>query len=237
MTIFILFLAFVIWVLIKYISNYCVNPYYLHVVVGSKGSGKSLYMAKLANQWMSHRKGEVFSNMGIGFDLQREYWKQSFPPDSLILIDEVGVIHSNRDFKSMPREAIEWYKMQRKRRLTVVVSSQTMDIDKKIRDLADVIYVCRRYSWVCALVPYRSRITMITTPEGGHDLVNDIKRAGAPKLYTVPKTVQLTETLGYKTDQIIAKEEDALAEKSIAWVKGKASVIKQNKNFVQLRRG
>lgn len=121
------------------------------------------------------------------------------------------MIHSNRDFKTMPREAIEWYKMQRKRRLTVVVSSQTMDVDKKIRDLADVIYVCRRYSWICALVPYRSRITMITTAEGGHDLVNDIKRAGAPKLYTVPKTVKITETLGFKTEQIISKDEPCAA--------------------------
>lgn len=237
MAILVICLVFVIWFLIKYISKYCVNPYYLHVVVGSKGSGKSLYMAKLANQWMSHRRGEVYSNMGIGFDLQPEYWKQSFPPDSLILIDEVGVLHSNRDFKNFPREAIEWYKMQRKRRLTVVVSSQTMDVDKKIRDLADVIYVCRRYSWVCALVPYRNRITMITTPEGGHDLVNDIKRAGAPRLYTVPKTVQLTETLGYKTDQIIAKEDAAIVQKAASRRKGKAYVIEQNVNFVQLRGG
>lgn len=191
----------------RYILNYCKNPYTLYMVVGSKGSGKSLYMARAANRWYKRRRGEVYSNMGIGRDLSPKYWLDEYPPDSLILIDEVGVIHSNRDFKSMPREAIEWYKMQRKRRLTVIVSSQTMDIDKKIRDLCDRIYVCRRVLWWCCMTPYRACISMVQRPEdGGSDLVNDIRRAGLPTFYTVPKTANETATLGYKTEQIIAKD-------------------------------
>lgn len=145
--------------------------------------------------------------MGIGTPLAVEYWNETYPPDSLILIDEVGVLHSNRDFKSMPREAIEWYKMQRKRRLTVVVSSQTMDVDKKIRDLCDRIYVCQRIGFVCLMKPYRSCISMVQRmDDGGSDLVNDIRRAGLPKFYTVPKTADITATLGYRTEQIISKQ-------------------------------
>lgn len=192
------------------ISRYTRNPYTLKIIVGSKGSGKSLLLAKIAND---HR-GQVYSNMGIGFDLEPEYWRQTFPPDSLILIDEIGVIHSNRDFKSMPREAIEWYKMQRKNRLTVVVSSQTMDIDKKIRDLADRIILVRRHGFFCVARSYISTITMVQTPDGGHDLVNDIKLSGLYKVYSIPKTGSLMEKLGYKTEQIITKENNDDAEKN-----------------------
>lgn len=201
--------------LFMYIVRWCRNRYYLYAIVGSKGSGKSLYMARAANKWIKRRRGEVYSNMGIGNELAAEYWKVSYPPDSLILIDEVGVLHGNRDFKSFPQELIEWFKMQRKRRLTVIVSSQTMDFDKKVRDLCDAIYVCQKIGFVCMMRPFKSRITMVQRMEdGGRDLVNDVAPGGMPKFYTIPRTADLTQTLGYKTEQIIAKDrqkETALA--------------------------
>lgn len=186
---------------LRKISRFCDNPYTLKLIVGSKGSGKSLLMAKIANGF----QGPIYSNMGIGEELDPEYWKQDFPQGSLIMIDEVGVIHSNRDFKSMPREAIEWYKMQRKRRLTVLLSSQTMDVDKKIRDLCDRIFVVRRFGFMCIARSYKACISMVETPEGGHDLVNDIKLLGLHSIYTIPKTALVTEKLGYATEQIITK--------------------------------
>ena len=120
-------LVFCVCWLFVYIDKYCKNPYKLEAVVGSKGSGKSLYMSRVADRWLRSNRGLIYSNMGIGYELQAEYWKQTFVPDSLILIDEIGVLHSNRDFKSMPREAVEFFKMQRKYHLTIIVSSQTMD--------------------------------------------------------------------------------------------------------------
>lgn len=207
MSFLILFLCALCAYLACYILRWCRNKYYLHMIVGSKGSGKSLYMARAANKWFKARRGEVYSNMGIGNELPLEYWKVNYPPDTLILIDEVGVIHGNRDFKSFPPQLIEWYKMQRKRRLTVVVSSQTMDVDKKIRDLCDCIFVCQKIGWVCMMKPFRSRIAMVQRNEdGGRDLVNDIAPAGLPRFYTIPRTADLTQTLGYKTEQIISKQ-------------------------------
>lgn len=47
-------LIFCICWLFVYIDNYCKNPYKLEAVVGSKGSGKSLYMSRVAP-----RKGRV----------------------------------------------------------------------------------------------------------------------------------------------------------------------------------
>ena len=199
------FLVFCICWLLVYINNYCKNPYKLEAVVGSKGSGKSLYMSRVANYWMRNNKGLIYSNMGIGYELEPEYWKQSFLPDSLILIDEIGVIHSNRDFKSMPSEAIEFFKMQRKHHLTIIVSSQTMDFDKKVRDLCDKIYVCNRLGWFCRLRPYRAAIGMASCPDGGEDLVNTVRKAGSPKWYTIPKSVKQVSALEYDTEQIISK--------------------------------
>lgn len=44
--------------------------------------------------------------------------------------------------------------------------------------------------------------------DGGRDLVNDIAPAGLPRFYTIPKTADLTQTLGYKTEQIISKQRE-----------------------------
>lgn len=191
----------------SYIDKYCRNPYKLYAVVGSKGSGKSLYMSRMANEWLHKSKGCIYSNMGIGEDLSPRYWEAHYPPDSLILIDEIGVVHSNREFKTMPRECVEFFKMQRKYRLTIVVSSQTMDFDKKIRDLCDRIYVCNRLSFFCRLKPYRSCIAMATKPDGGQELVNTVKPAGRSIWYTIPKSVDMVSKLEYDTEQVISKTE------------------------------
>lgn len=195
-----------VWAL-SYIFKYCRSPYYLHLVVGSKGSGKSLYMSKIADEWLKNRRGDIYSNMGIGFPLAEKYWEQEYPPDTLILIDEIGVIHPDRDFKSFPYACMEWYKMSRKRRLTIVCSSQTMDVDKKIRMLCDRIYVCNKIGFLCCMTPYRAAITMVENEEKGHDLINDLKKSGKRIFYTVPKTALQTEKLGYETEQIISKED------------------------------
>lgn len=191
---------------LRRLNSFCDNPYKLDLVVGSKGSGKSLYMAKVADEWVS-RHLPVYSNMGIGSPLPDKYWLRDYPPDSLIIIDEVGVIHADRDFKNFPVACMEWYKMQRKRQLRILLSSQTMDVDKKIRNLCDRIYVCHRRGWLCHLTQYRACISMVSTPDGGHELVNDIRSVrGGGQWYTVPKTVRTTEKLGYDTAQIISKE-------------------------------
>lgn len=201
---------------VGYIHRYCYNPYTLHLVVGSKGSGKSLYMSRVADQWFREHRGEVYSNMGIGYELKEKYWLEQYPPDSLILIDEIGVIHPDRGFKTFPFECAEWYKMSRKRRLTIIVSSQTMDVDKKIRMLCDRIYVCKKISFLCMMTPYRAAIVMVENEDKGHDLVNDLKRSGKRVFYTIPKTALTTEKLGYETEQIISAPAENSERKSFS---------------------
>lgn len=61
-----------------------------------------------------------------------------------------------------------------------------------------------KVSFLCVMTPYRAAITMIENEEGGHDLVNDLKRSGKRVYYTIPKTALVTEKLGYQTEQIIS---------------------------------
>lgn len=112
-----LFLAvsFVVWDLStrKYL-----NPYKLHFFIGKKGSGKSTLLTKIALQ--SLKKGRtVFSTEPIPgtYVLKPEdIGFYEFPPNSVILIDEVSLIWPNRDWKKLKSEVVEWFRLQRHRR-------------------------------------------------------------------------------------------------------------------------
>ena len=137
-----LFLAgsFVVWELStrKYI-----NPYKLHFFIGKKGSGKSTVLTKIAIQAM--KKGKtVFSTEPIpGTYILRpeDIGFYEFPKGSIILIDEVSLVWPNRDWKKLKGEVVEWFRLQRHRKLTVYLFSQTFDADIKIRDQSDSLWL------------------------------------------------------------------------------------------------
>lgn len=64
-------------------------------------------------------------------------------PKILLLIDEVGMIWDNRQFKNFRPEVRDWFKLQRHYHTKVVMFSQTFDVDKKLRDLTDSMYLQR----------------------------------------------------------------------------------------------
>lgn len=59
----------------------------------------------------------------------------------LILIDEVGMIWDNRKFKTFSDSTRDWFKLQRHYKCKVYLFSQQFDIDKKIRDLCDDMWL------------------------------------------------------------------------------------------------
>jgi hypothetical protein len=205
MPILIFALVVVVLVLFSYITKWCRNPYKLYAIIGGKGSGKTMYQAKIGSKYC----GIVYSNIGIGQPLQDEYWNQEFEPESLILIDEVGVLHSNRNFKSFPQEAVEWYKMQRKRKLRVILSSQNMDFDKKIRDMCDFLCVAKRFGFIVVVQKYKSTVELVRDIEtGGYRLTDTEKAAGILSIFTIPKT---SKTVVYDTDQLITVKDQKKA--------------------------
>ncbi len=136
-------LALFVFLFIAYHMIKYRNPYQLYMVFGKKGSGKTTLMTKLALKY--RKKGwEVFANTEIpGCYLFRieEFGRIRFPDNSLVLVDEVGLIWDNRNFKSFPEHVKVYFKYQRQYKNVVYLFSQSFDVDKKIRDLTDHLYI------------------------------------------------------------------------------------------------
>lgn len=86
-------------------------------------------------------------------------WEVDFKPHSLVVIDEVNLLWDNREFKSFPKELGAWFRLQRHKKVKVILFSQTADADKKIRDLTDRVYLCKRYFQILIVnIPYEKEI-------------------------------------------------------------------------------
>lgn len=70
-------------------------------------------------------------------------WFVPYGPKILLLVDEVGMIWDNRNFKNFKPEVRNFFKLQRHYHVKCVLFSQTFDIDKKLRDLTDEMYLVR----------------------------------------------------------------------------------------------
>ena len=148
--IFILFLellAFSVFLFIVYHVVKYRNPFKLYMVFGKKGSGKTTLMTKLAYKY--EKKGwTVYSDTEIpGVRVFRidDFGNYQFDPRSCILIDEVGLIWDNRNFKNFPERVKVYFKYQRQYRCVCYLFSQSFDIDKKIRDLTDHLYIVQNF--------------------------------------------------------------------------------------------
>lgn len=121
------------------------NPYKLIMVFGKKGSGKTTFLAKTAYRYV--RKGRpVYSTVYVPgtylFNVEN-IGTMNFPPKSVIFIDEVGMIWDNRNFKNFRTDVRDYFKLQRHYNHTVYLFSQTFDIDVKLRNLTDCMYLVR----------------------------------------------------------------------------------------------
>lgn len=137
-----IFLILVVFCMIY--SKKFANPYKLIMVFGKKGSGKTTLLTKLAVKEL--KKGKtVYSTVDvpgcITFDVKK-VGDYVFPPDSVVFIDEVGMIWDNRNYKQFKESVRDYFKLQRHYRNKVYLFSQTFDIDVKLRNLTDSMYLC-----------------------------------------------------------------------------------------------
>lgn len=135
-----------VMVVYHYATRKYLNPYKLTMIFGKKGSGKSTLLTKLALEYQS--KGiPVYSTEHIPGTYQifpEDIGYAEFPENSVVLIDEVGMIWDNRHFKNFDTKVRDWFKLQRHRKVRVYLFSQTFDVDKKIRDLTDEMYLVEK---------------------------------------------------------------------------------------------
>lgn len=135
------FLAFYHFATRKYL-----NPYKLIFIFAKKGQGKSTLLTKMALQHLK-RGWDVYSTEpipGCHLIAPEDIGYFEFPWHSLVVIDEIGMIWDNRNFKSFKPEVRDWFKLQRHRKIKVICASQSFDVDKKIRDLADDMFLLQK---------------------------------------------------------------------------------------------
>lgn len=144
----ILYLLSFFVVLDIYISGKYQNPYKLRMYFGKKGCGKTTHICKMSMKYI--KKGiPVYTTEFIPGTYHIEYQDigtVQFPENSVIFVDEVGMIWDNRDFKKFDKAVRNFFKLQRHYKVTIYLYSQCFDIDKKLRDLCDELYIMKSHS-------------------------------------------------------------------------------------------
>lgn len=179
------------------------NPYKLFMVFGKKGSGKSTLMCKQAIKY--RKKGyKVYSNVYIpGTYLIENSDVGYFHMDcnSCVLLDEVGMIWDNRDYKSFQKPVRNYFKLQRHYRHVVFLFSQSFDIDKKLRDLTDNMYMITNFMNCFSVARRITKVITISHGDknstGESKLIDDYKLdplffwfLGSVKFTYIPKYIK-----------------------------------------------
>lgn len=122
------------------------SKYKLYVYFGLPGSGKTTFAAYIASRCAKNKR-DCYSN----FPLQTCYalnCKEDLGvhhiEESDIIIDEAGIEYNNRDYKTLPKNNIYFFKYHRHYKDNVYVFSQSYDdMDITIRRLAARFYLMR----------------------------------------------------------------------------------------------
>lgn len=156
----------------KVIQKRISPQYYLDVYFGVPGVGKTTVAAYLARNDLKKKKA-VWSNVPIVGA------KCLFPEEDIgkylisngrVIIDEAGIQYNNRNFKKFSNEATEFFKLHRHYKLNISVFSQGYnDFDKKIRDLAQRLYILK-----ASILPFFIVSTRIRKKIGINELTKDI---------------------------------------------------------------
>lgn len=173
---------FIIFIIIfaliyDYLTRDYLNPYKLIMVFGKKGSGKTTYLTKVALK--NIRAGrKVYSTIYIpGTELFSvdDIGTYTFPKGSVVLIDEVGMVWDNRDFKNFKPYVRDYFKYQRQYKNTVYLFSQTFDVDLKLRNLTDEMYLLKNVGRIFSVArKINKNITIQKAEEGrASSLVDD----------------------------------------------------------------
>lgn len=165
--IYFLISGFLAWRFCRLIAKYS-NPYKLIIIFGKKGSGKTTLATKLAVKYQ--RKGiPVYANFFVPGTYEFHPDKlgvTDIDPDSVIMLDEAGMIWNSRDYKTFSGELRNYFKLQRHFRHTVILLSQQFDVDKTIRVLADYMYVVEgKFNFLSVAKKVTNRLTVLSAAE------------------------------------------------------------------------
>lgn len=207
------------------------NPYKLYMVFGKKGSGKTTLLVKLARLHL--KKGwTVYSTCpvpGAYLISPNDIGKFEFASRSAVFVDEVGMVWDNRDFKNFDTAVRDWFKLQRQRKLKVYLFSQTFDVDLKIRNLCDKMYMCMCFGgWLSYAKEIKRRLVVVKPSENAESRIADelvispffLFPFGARILTYIPHWIPYFKT-DYMAKPLLRKEwqlvPDVVIEKHSLW--------------------
>lgn len=154
MIIFLIIIVFILGFIVFFqlTTKKYINRFNLTIIFGKKGSGKTTYLAKLAYNFV--KKGVVvYTNVPLKIDGVRycnplDIKDHTIDPYGVLLWDETNLDVDNRSWKSTDKGLIEYMRLLRHYKINVYMFSQTFDVDKKLRDLADYLYICKKFARV-----------------------------------------------------------------------------------------
>lgn len=171
------------------------NPYKLIFIFGKKGSGKSCKMVH--DMMLDLRRGwHVYTDMPVNIPnvrIIRAADLAVFRPEyhSAVYLDEVGISFDNREYKSFSTGMRDFFKLQRKYKVKVVMNSQAYDVDKKIRDVTDSMMLQSNIGNVISVSrPIKRVVTLVEAQGNSESRIADNLKFGSVfswKFYFMPK--------------------------------------------------
>lgn len=155
------------------------NPYKLIYLFGKKGAGKSTLMVKwmvrdLRHGWNVYTDMPDVSIPGVRSFNTLDLSKYAPPPRSALYLDEIGLSMDNRNFKNFPSGLRDFFALQRKYKCKVIVNSQALDADKKIRDRIDSMYLCNNlFNFISVARPIKRSIVLTEATSLGESRIAD----------------------------------------------------------------
>lgn len=151
-------MAIILWLVLGFLLFKIIYVLFLEkhqnsfsIYFGLPGSGKTTFAAYLSKKRLK-KEEKVYSNVAIKntykIDPIEDVGVYDIS-DGLLVIDEAGLEYNNRSFKSFPKTALKFFKFHRHYNVDVVMFSQDLDMDVKLRKLANKIYLVQK-----SFIPY-----------------------------------------------------------------------------------
>ena len=167
------------WVLFDRFRRRYINPYKLYLIFGAKGGGKTTMLVKQALAyiklgWAVYTNIEDINIPGVRVINADDIGDFVPEEDSLLILDEVGMLYDNRDFKNFRPQVRDFFKLQRHYRVVCFMASQTFDVDKKLRDLCDGMWLCTCFMDVFSLCrPIVKKVVLTEATGDGESRVSE----------------------------------------------------------------